>query len=371
VGERSKIHHYLPQLILRGFAKDDRVVTVELKDGRRYQQRVGTAAAENNYNTIELDDGTQSDLAERLIADEIEAPASTILARIAAGGWFENDDERLLVARFLALQYVRVPWRREHSNAMADQLMKLEMAAGGPNRLREIMEAQEGRPVTDDEVRDTWKDLGDFDGWRLTMPREHHVIESLGHADEFAPALVGIYDWSVMRWEHRSILTTDSPVLLVPQEGTPQWRGVGLYTAGSIWFPVDRRTALVLGAPPNGERHDRLPLRASVTSARRLNTALVGSAHRRLYHHPDDSLSEMLGEGYELPTPMEVVTEDAHAREVRDKVRAMGEWHFEHPDQPHPMSGIPHLEVPSTSGRQTTSSTGSGIEPGPTGGDTR
>lgn len=347
MGERSKIHHYLPQLILRGFAKDDRVNTVELEDGRSYPQRVGTAAAENNYNTIELDDGTQSDLAEKLIADEIEAPASTILARIAAGEWFESDDERYVVARFLAHQYVRVPWRRAFSNALADQMMKLDMAAGGPNKLRELMEACEGRPVTDDEVRELWADFREFDEWNLTMPREHHVIESIRHAEEFTAGLVGIYDWTAIRWERRSILTTDSPVLLVPKEDTPPWMGTGLFTAGSIWFPIDRRTVLVLGDPRDGPRIDAVPVRPTVVNARRINRALADSAHRRLYHHPDDTLAGLLGEGFELPQPAAVKTEDDHARELRDKLRAMGEWHFDHPDQPHPMAGAPLPEVPN------------------------
>ncbi len=148
MGERSKTHHFLPQMILRGFARADRVMTTELADGRSYPQPVAKAAAENNYNTVELDGGTQSDLAERFIAEEIEGPAAAVLARIAGGGWFANATDRAIVARFLTLQYVRVPWRRAQSNAMADQLMKLDLAAGGPNQLRRVMEKKTGRPVT-------------------------------------------------------------------------------------------------------------------------------------------------------------------------------------------------------------------------------
>ncbi|MGH9025440.1 MAG: DUF4238 domain-containing protein [Acidimicrobiia bacterium] len=81
-------------------------------------QPVAKAAAQNNYNTIELDDGTQSDIAERLIADEIGGPAAAVFARIAAGGWRAHAAERAVVARFLARQYVRIPWRRAQSNAM-------------------------------------------------------------------------------------------------------------------------------------------------------------------------------------------------------------------------------------------------------------
>ena len=206
MGQRSKTHHFLPQMILRGFAMDDRLTTVELGDGRSYQQPVAKAADENKLNnTVELDGGTQSDVAERFIAEEIESPAAAVLALIAAGGWFFDAAERASVARFLTLQYLRVPWRRAQSNAMADWLMKLDLAAGGPNQLRRVMEKRTGHPVTDQDVAEVWASLRDFDDWKLALSREHHVTNSLRMVDEFAPGVAGIYEWAVMRWEHKRI----------------------------------------------------------------------------------------------------------------------------------------------------------------------
>lgn len=339
MGKRSKTHHFLPQLILRGFAREDRIVTVELADGRSYFQSVAKAAAENNYNTVQLDDGTQSDIAERAIANEIEGPAAAVLARIAAGGWFANTHERAVVARFLTLQYLRVPWRRAQLDAMADQMMKLEMAAGGPNRLRQVMEDQAGRPMSDDEVAEVWEDLRGFDDWTLALSREHHVIESLQMAEEFTLGVDGIYEWAVMRWKRKRILTCDCPVLLLPHPDAQPWQGVGLFTAGNIWFPIDRRTALVLLHRADERGLDGHELPPSSAMARRLNRFLALGAFQRVYHHPDDTLDELLGEGFELPKPREPGWDSDHSNELRDALRSMGEWHFEHPDQPHPMSG--------------------------------
>lgn len=369
MGQRSKTHHFLPQMILRGFATDDRVMTVELGDGRSYVQPVAKAAAENNYNTVELDGGTQSDVAERFIAEEIESPAAAVLARIAAGGWFFDAAERASVARFLTLQYLRVPWRRAQSNAMADWLMKLDLAAGGPNELRRGMEKRTGHPVTDQDVAEVWASVRDFDDWKLALSREHHVIDSLRMVDEFAPGVAGIYEWAVMRWEHKRILTSDSPVLLQRHRDAQQWQGVGLLTAGSIWFPIDRRTALVL-VPRSDERgFEGRELPPSAAAARRLNRGLVLDAYQRFYHHPDDTLDGLLGAGFELPKPAEPGIDSDHNNELRDALRSMAEWHFEHPDQPHPMSGkTPHpdsgIEPWTESGGQPVGDTAEGADAG-------
>lgn len=40
-----------------------------------------------------------------------------------------------------------------------------------------------------------------------------------------------------------------------------------------------------------------------------------------------------------LPKPAEPGIDSDHNNELRDALRSMAEWHFEHPDQPHPMSG--------------------------------
>lgn len=352
MGSRSKTHHYLPQLILRGFAKAGQVTTRDLQTSRSYLGHISDTAAENNYNTVRLDDGSVSDLAERFIAEEIEGPAAKVLARIADGGWLASEGDREVLARFLALQYLRVPVQREVRDALGDQLLKLDVAAGGPNQLREVLEGIEGRQVSDAEVREGWDLIKDFDDWKLELPREQHVGDTLELAQEFSPGVAAVYEWSVVRFRRKHLLTTDAPVLLVPHRKWPAWSGVGLLTAGHLYFPVDRHTALVLTSKvdePNVEGRELLPTAAG---ARALNNGLARAARRRIFHHPEDSLEKLLGQGYELPSPETVSYDDEQTLHVRSALRSMGEWHFDHPDRPHPMSGLSSLPDPPGLRRQ-------------------
>jgi hypothetical protein len=78
--ERSKRHHFLPQLILRGFDRDGQVGTFDREQQKAFRQSIERAAAENDYNTLLLEDGSLSDTAETLIGSLIEGPAGKVLA---------------------------------------------------------------------------------------------------------------------------------------------------------------------------------------------------------------------------------------------------------------------------------------------------
>jgi hypothetical protein len=334
--ERSKRHHFLPQLILRGFDRDGQVGTFDREQQKAFRQSIERAAAENDYNTLLLEDGSLSDTAETLIGSLIEGPAGKVLARIADGGWIETEKERLSVSRFVCFQFLRVPSNREQMDAAADQLMKLDMAAGGPVKLREVLEKQFQRPVTDDEVREHWDAIKDFDDWTLALPREHHVQESLEMVDEFTPALASAYCWCVMRWTRCHLLTSDNPVVLFPPDGSIG--PVGLYTAGAIYMSISRTTALVLTHRAVSPLADGQELAGTFAMARRLNGATAATGRRWIYHHPDDNLEDLLGPGWSLPTIAPLTMEDDHSRELRRRLALMSEWAFEHPEEPHPMS---------------------------------
>lgn len=347
-GERkSKKHHYVPQLILRGFAKDGQVATYDLVDQRRYVQEVSDAAAENDYNTVEID-GTKTDHAERAMA-AIEDAAAPALARIAAGGWVSPAD-KTRVARFLALQYVRVPRNRAHSDGLADQVMKLEIAAAGPEGLKEAM-AESGRePPSDDEVQSAWRSIRDFD-WTATLPREHHVVDSLRMLDELSPMLVDLYSWCVIRWQRRTILTGDVPVLLTAARDWPAWRGVGLGTAGTIYFAISRTCALVLANARQMPNLDGVTLPATVQGARAINQLTTQAANCRVYLHPDDDIADLVAPTFAIPVPTAVDLETAHAAELRRNLVAANEYAFEHPDEPHPLAGLASVSVPPPNAR--------------------
>lgn len=349
MSSRSRKHHYVPRLLLRSFATtNQQVATIDLADGRSYVQAVGSAAAENDYNTVTLDSG-ESDIAEQL-ASAIEGEAAPALKRIAAGGWFDSEQERAAVARFMTFQYLRVPLRREWNDGLADQLAKLEIAAQGPQVLREIgLQSVDGTPASDQEILAAWQTLAKFD-WKVSAPREHHVAQELKLAEEFAPILFNGYSWCVTRYQRRSLVTSDAPVMLFPGPGHPEWSGVGLATAGTIGFAVGRRCCLVLVNRGVGELPHGSALPPSVKAARDFNRSSALCARRRLYHHPDDDHDALFGVDFTLPRPAESVLEDTSG-DLRDALAKAGEHHFRHPDEPHPLSGLPPVGPPPEGAR--------------------
>lgn len=352
VEQRSKKHHYLPRFILEGFAERGRVATFDLRARRAYAQSVDTAAAENDYNTVELEDGSKSDIAERAIASDVEGPASAVLQRIAAGGWIESPEERLAVGTFLALQYLRVPMQRAFMDQMADMTMKLDMAAQGPSGMRRVLVSQLGREPTAEEVQDHWDAVKDFDDWQIHLTTNRHVVDLLEHAAEFGPALVDIYGWHPIRWQRKHLLTSDQPVVLVPPPNWPAWQGVGLYTAGAIYFPLSRSTGLLLDHRANDhDWPDGFPVPPTAAAARGYNRAVSMSAQTRVYHHPGDELADLVGVDFDLPAGHDPALETEHSRTLRDRLAEMGQWAFDNPDQPHPMAGLPDLPTPPPGAR--------------------
>jgi hypothetical protein len=246
------------------------------------------------------------------------------------------------MAGFLVLQYLRVPRHREEMDALADQMLKRDVAAGGPMRLREVLR-DTGEEYDDEAVKRAWEDLRNFD-WSIRMPREHHVIESLGMIDEFAPVLRDQYDWSVIRFERRRLMTSDHPLLLLPDQSSLGWRAVGLVNAGRIIFALSRQCALCLFNRRSGGVADGKRLPPSTKAAEAINQLTVLNAHRRVFHHPEDVPETLLGRGFRIPRPTSVGFDTPHSLRVRDALVKANEYAFNNPNMPHPLQGLPSIE---------------------------
>jgi hypothetical protein len=332
-------------LILRGFANaQGRVLTYDRESGAIYPQGIDRAAAQNDYNTLTLEDSTRTDTAEKVIADLVEGPAASLVHRLMRGGRLDGEVERHALARLVAFQFLRVPGNREQIDAMQDSFMKLDMAAGGPMKMRDVLAAEFGRAPTEDEVREHWAAVRDFD-FTSTLPAEYHVQESMRMLDEFTPVLARAYTWNVIRWKRRSLLTSDMPVMLIPPPGFES-EPVGLYTAGSIYFAIGRRASLFLLNRAHEDSIDGQDLPGTFSLARRLNAIAAGSSRRWVYFHTSDSLDDLLGSGWHLAPSPTLEFDDDHSVELRSRLRAMGEWAFEHPNEPHPFIGPSSFQPP-------------------------
>lgn len=286
--ERSKKHHWVPQLSLRRFANEnEQVATVDLSTGRSFIQSIQDAAATNNYNEIVEDDGSKSDWIEGYLA-ELEGHSARAIRLLLEDGRVNPDtDERFWLAFYLLLQHTRTPRARRLHDELADQSFKLQIAAEGPKRLREIL-AEIGVDSSAEAVLEQWNLITEF-GWSLNLSTNDHVRHELEIANEMAPAIASMH-WNVIRFNRKRLLTSDHPVGLMPHRGTPPWMGTGLFTAEYISLPLSRSTALLVQPllPDDPRIPEEQPLVPTARFANHLNQLTTHAADRWVYHHPDD-----------------------------------------------------------------------------------
>lgn len=130
--------------------------------------------------------------------------------------------------------------------------------------------------------------------------REFRVSDMLRAVTEFAPAIGGLYDFTILRWQRKHLLTCDNPVVLVSEAAEG---GVGLYTASTIFLPLSRQITLQVVHRARELHAEGATLPGTATLARVANQAVVCSASSRLNFNPDDRLEDLVGPTFPLPTP--------------------------------------------------------------------
>ncbi|MGQ4597610.1 DUF4238 domain-containing protein [Nocardia sp. R6R-6] len=156
----------MPKFYLRGFA-DHRawITTVRLPGEKTYTQSIDKSAAINHFYSIDgHPDG--SDVFEKALSD---LEGSDCFRAIEAGDWPLSEEQRVTLAMFLAVQYLRGPDHRRSMEYLAAHIARLKVEVTGR-----------------DNVADgTWEVVG-ADGWPVPMAE---FVEL--HADVVA-ALVAV-----------------------------------------------------------------------------------------------------------------------------------------------------------------------------------
>ncbi|MFF2523719.1 DUF4238 domain-containing protein [Streptomyces liangshanensis] len=101
--------------------------------------------------------------------------------------------------------------------------------------------------------------------------------------------------WGLCRFRRKALLTSDSPLVMVPAPGDGSGVGGGLATAAGYLLPLDRHAALVI----SGDKGEDSRVPASARLANSINRKAALEAHRNLFYPPDDEALE----GLVVPQP--------------------------------------------------------------------
>ncbi len=198
---------------------------------------------------------------------------------------------------FIALQATRVPVQRRSLDQAAAMMTRLQIGAAGKSGLRRRL-AETGQQVTDDLVERLWAMSTGPDGPPVKRPVAEHLEQMLDLADELLKFIVG-RPWTLVRFERRSLITSDDPVALVADPSAEPWDGVGFMTAWGITYPMTRKLGLLMSsieplvdANVAVERvHEgRADMEQTGTTAmeRFFNLQTTLGASQWLFCHPDD-----------------------------------------------------------------------------------
>ena len=113
--------------------------------------------------------------------------------------------------------------------------------------------------------------------------------------------------WHLTFFTRKSLVTSDSPVVLRPTLRYPAGTAVAVGNAAEVQVPLDRPAALSMRAVG---REDRL-VPGSAKIAADLNQAVANNARRFLFHHPSDD--PLAGLALPQPRPRELSSPEAAA----------------------------------------------------------
>lgn len=291
MGKLVRRQHVVSQFYLKGFANEASQLRRVVLPGGSNSHIVSTSDASviKDFYTVTLPDGSQSDMFEHAFGS-VEQSAADALRNVREGAWPLTGELRAALSSWLALQHLRGEDVRSSQTHLKATLIRLTIGVSGKAALRELIESAESRVISDEELEWEWRDLTKPGGPTLLPEIDGHLQVLMSMHDGMSRYLRDSH-WTVFRFDRRTLLTSDRPVIMTVGSDYPQEHGVGIYTADAFLVTLGRRAALAVQPrvrmPVGNEPDFEIP--GTTKLARSMNQEVVRYANRSVYHHPDDS----------------------------------------------------------------------------------
>jgi hypothetical protein len=206
----TKRNHYVPQFLQEYFVDDDGNLWVYDKDGGdpRRQKPIDTGVEKFLY-TVRKKDGQHDDSLERYFAG-LEGATKPILDRLIQPGSRITEDEKPLLAQFMAFMHTRVPRSIEAASEMGSALWLDEMRelAADDERFNalyaEMLEEHPEWDMPSAEVMRQSFDLLESGELEVSVNRQVALGASLNISGALFKTLMGSTGLSAMRQAVRS-----------------------------------------------------------------------------------------------------------------------------------------------------------------------
>lgn len=241
-------HHFLPKMYLEGFAEKGKVGIWQRDTGEVRYNAPQSVASVRGFYTFKDKKGDKSDELEKLLAD-MEGVVQRIIHNI--NSLFPPPiigEYKFALAQYIAFQHLRTPEKRRELEQSADLMMKMQLRMGTQTREQIVSTLKKiGREPTEEaikQVEDFQKNPHDYE----IVPSKEDIIKVTLENLPLITQMLLHREWHVITFEAPSLITSDCPVLLMPDHSRPHYwlRGTGFANAGEIWFPLSSTRMLVL-----------------------------------------------------------------------------------------------------------------------------
>lgn len=235
-------HHTVPQVYLKNFAVDDKKLLVaKLEHQKVIPMSISDVSVIQNFYSLPPSETLAEDAIEDLLADSIEGPTKRIfeILKNEENSWPLTEEDRDILLRFIAVQFLRGANMREYANYMHYVLFNLVCKS-----VR--------NEITSDFYFEVVEKMANGE---LEVDPQHH-LHILLDLEYYLPFFFG-RRWGIIRFDDDNLLTCDSPVVVTPTATTPIEIDKVLYDSKSflnkdlgsspvIIFPVSRNVGLVM-----------------------------------------------------------------------------------------------------------------------------
>lgn len=288
-------HHTVPRFYLSRFANgSDQLRRTSLADPENsHIVSVQDATVIKDFYLVQNEDGNLDDRVEDLLAMIEGEGADGFKNLFDRDEWPISLETRWQVAHWIALQYLRGPAQRQMINEIYDVGFKLDVAVQGREGMRRALDFKATAKATEEEVDSAVLDFSDTESFYIEAHPNEHIKSMLDNLEGITRTIY-TRAWTIIRFERRTLLLSDHPVALIPAVDHPQFMGVGILNAQGLLVPVGRRMALFMDWPPkavlDGEiGTDDLRIAGTTDIANWINGAVMNTARKALFTHPDDS----------------------------------------------------------------------------------
>lgn len=243
----SKRHHYVSEFYLKKWTKkgDRRVLSLDRRSGVIKPIGIKDAAVSSGFYNAQLEDGTVSTAAERVLS-YVEDASAPLLELLAPGEDLSMEDKGTL-ALYLAFQALRGRGNRSYLDQSLNLVEKSRIIGdlkpgdreGARRRLEEL-----GHEPNEEGIDHILEWVEDPDLIELKNPTSNHVRAMMQIVLDLAP-YIWTREWNVLETTgERRFVTTDEPLVLVRPLDPYSLGGFAL--APEVLYPLSPTRLLVL-----------------------------------------------------------------------------------------------------------------------------